>query len=354
MPVDCSQCKTVVCRTGHVDSPPENCPIREGFPAFEELYSTSEARDAAFHAARIEADGYCEWTRIRELAELATRTGAERLGIAYCADMGREAALAAEYLSERSLTAIQAPGSARCDPRGQADFFARQHTQLNVIAGMCVGHEAIFVRASEAPVVALVARDARLRHNPVAALYTSRSYSKKALYGERPEGESTPFRGWDLEVLEQVSRELREDGGDDLNRVQETMDFARRMGASHLGISFCVGFREEAKVLARVLRANGFEVSSVCCKTGAVPKEKLGILEAQKVRPGEPEMICNPLAQAELLNRDGVQLALILGQCVGHDSATMSKLDAPAVCLVAKDRVLAHNTVAALYELERG
>jgi len=64
-------------------------------------------------------------------------------------------------------------------------------------------------------------------------------------------------------------------------------------------------------------------------------------------------MICNPVAQAELLNRQGVQLVLLLGQCVGHDSATMAHVEAPAVCIAAKDRVLAHNTVASLYELEK-
>jgi uncharacterized metal-binding protein len=63
--------------------------------------------------------------------------------------------------------------------------------------------------------------------------------------------------------------------------------------------------------------------------------------------------MCNPLAQAELVDREGVELVLLLGQCVGHDSATMAHLRTPAVCLVAKDRVLAHNTVAALYELDR-
>jgi uncharacterized metal-binding protein len=59
-------------------------------------------------------------------------------------------------------------------------------------------------------------------------------------------------------------------------------------------------------------------------------------------------MMCNSLAQAELLNLEGVQLALLLGQCVGHDSATMQHLEAPAICVVAKDRVLGHNTAAAL------
>ena len=60
-------------------------------------------------------------------------------------------------------------------------------------------------------------------------------------------------------------------------------------------------------------------------------------------------MTCNPVAQAELLNREGVQFTFILGQCVGHDAATLRHLEAPAICLVAKDRVLAHNPVAALH-----
>jgi uncharacterized metal-binding protein len=119
-----------------------------------------------------------------------------------------------------------------------------------------------------------------------------------------------------------------------------------------MGIVFCSGFRAEARVLKRVLDANGFAVSSTCCKTGSVSKERLGIKDSQKVRPGTVEMICNPIVQAELLNRDNVDLALLLGQCVGHDSATMAHVNAPAVCVVTKDRALGHNTAAALYELE--
>jgi uncharacterized metal-binding protein len=86
----------------------------------------------------------------------------------------------------------------------------------------------------------------------------------------------------------------------------------------------------------------------VCCKTGATPKEIAGIRDDEKIRPGRREMICNPVAQADFLNQDGVQLTLVLGQCAGHDSATFRTLDSPAIGLVVKDRVLAHNTVAAL------
>jgi tRNA-Thr(GGU) m(6)t(6)A37 methyltransferase TsaA len=115
-----------------------------------------------------------------------------------------------------------------------------------------------------------------------------------------------------------------------------------------------VGFRREAQDLEAILGTNGFRVSSSCCKTGSVPKEDLGIRDEEKVRPGQPEMTCNPAAQAELLEEAGVELVLLLGQCVGHDSATMARLRTPVVCLVAKDRVLAHNTVAALYRAQHG
>ena len=70
-------------------------------------------------------------------------------------------------------------------------------------------------------------------------------------------------------------------------------------------------------IVTFMLDANGFAVSSTCCKTGSVSKERLGVKDSQKVRPGTVEMICNPIVQAELLNRDNVDLVLLLGQCVG-------------------------------------
>jgi uncharacterized metal-binding protein len=154
-------------------------------------------------------------------------------------------------------------------------------------------------------------------------------------------------------TIDRLAREVRDAGGsreDRPCRVEEVMDFARRASVRHIGVVYCVGFREEARALGAVLGSNGFSVSSVCCKAGAIPKERLGLADAEKVRPGQAEMICNPLAQAELLDGSGAELIVLLGQCVGHDSATMGRLRTPAVCLVAKDRVTAHNTMAALYE----
>jgi uncharacterized metal-binding protein len=132
-------------------------------------------------------------------------------------------------------------------------------------------------------------------------------------------------------------------------RVEEIMDFARRMGWRHLGIAHCAGLTEEAKVAEDIFRAGGFQVSAVCCKVGAIDKEDMGIADAEKVRPGGFEPLCSPVAQAALLARAGTEFNVVVGLCVGHDSMFFMNSKAPATVLVAKDRVLGHNPVAALY-----
>lgn len=131
-------------------------------------------------------------------------------------------------------------------------------------------------------------------------------------------------------------------------RVEETMQFARRIGVKRLGLAFCVGLRQEAKTLNRVLEANGFEVASVCCKTASIPKAFIGIKPEEQVRPGEFEPMCNPIGQAKLLNDAGTRLNVLFGLCVGHDSLFIRHSVAPVTCLVVKDRALAHNPIGAL------
>jgi uncharacterized metal-binding protein len=132
-------------------------------------------------------------------------------------------------------------------------------------------------------------------------------------------------------------------------RVEDTMEFARLMGYKKLGIACCVGLKREAAILHGILRKNGFEVSSVVCKTGGVPKERLGLQDAEKVCPGRFEVMCNPIAQAKLLDAAGSELNILVGLCVGHDALFTKASRAPVTTLIAKDRVLGHNPVAALY-----
>jgi uncharacterized metal-binding protein len=132
-------------------------------------------------------------------------------------------------------------------------------------------------------------------------------------------------------------------------RVEEIMDFARRLSVQRLGLAFCAGLRREATIAREIFEANGFEVRSVCCKVGALEKEAIGLRDDEKVRPGQFEALCNPVAQAGLLHEAGTQLNVLVGLCVGHDSLFFMHSRAPVTVLVAKDRVLGHNPVAALY-----
>ena len=132
-------------------------------------------------------------------------------------------------------------------------------------------------------------------------------------------------------------------------RLEEVMSFARRLGASHLGIASCLGLIREAGMLQDIFQANGFEVSSVCCKVGAIPKEEVGLKDEEKIRPGQFEALCNPIAQAEVLNEAGTQLNVLVGLCVGHDSLFFRQSEAPVTVLIAKDRVTGHNPAGPLY-----
>ncbi len=132
-------------------------------------------------------------------------------------------------------------------------------------------------------------------------------------------------------------------------RVEDTVALAKRMGWKRVGIATCIGLLDESARLADILEAQGLEPVSVCCKVGSVDKMRLGLREEDKVRPGTFEPLCNPVAQAEILNRAGTDMNVIMGLCVGHDMIFTRHAAAPTTTLVAKDRVTGHNPAAALY-----
>ena len=132
-------------------------------------------------------------------------------------------------------------------------------------------------------------------------------------------------------------------------RLREVMEFSRRMGYTKLGLAFCAGLHREAAIVDRIFRKNGFEVVSVICKTGSISKDRAEVPQEFRVRLGTYEVMCNPIAQAELLNRAGTQFNVCLGLCVGHDSLFYKYSKALVTTLVAKDRVTGNNPAAAIY-----
>jgi len=142
-------------------------------------------------------------------------------------------------------------------------------------------------------------------------------------------------------------------GSDAINarwtRVEDTIAFAKLMGYKKIGIATCIGMLEETERLSQILKAQGLEPQSVCCKAGSIDKLELGLQESDKVRPGTFEPACNPIAQAEICNQLGTDMNIIVGLCVGHDMLFNKHSKAPVTTLVVKDRVTGHNPVAVLY-----
>ena len=132
-------------------------------------------------------------------------------------------------------------------------------------------------------------------------------------------------------------------------RVEDTIAFAGLMGYRKIGMATCIGLLDECERFSAILKAQGFEPLSVCCKSGSIDKLELGLSEEDKVRPGTFEPACNPIAQAEILNRLGSDMNVIMGLCVGHDMLFAKHSRAPVTTLIVKDRVTGHNPIAVLY-----
>ncbi len=134
------------------------------------------------------------------------------------------------------------------------------------------------------------------------------------------------------------------------SRIQEVVEFCRKQGYHKLGLAFCIGLRKEAMALNGILESQGFEVVSVVCKVGGTDKSAVGIAPEEKIKKGAAhESMCDPIAQAMILNHEKVDFALMLGLCVGHDSLFIRFVEAPVTVVAVKDRLLGHNPLAALY-----
>lgn len=145
-----------------------------------------------------------------------------------------------------------------------------------------------------------------------------------------------------------ISAELEGEFYCQYTRVEEIIEFAKRMGFKRIGIATCFGLVEESKVFAKILKKNGLEPYTAICKVGSMEKTELGVREEFTKVTG-PAM-CNPIMQAHLLEKADTDFNVVVGLCVGHDSLFYKYSHTLTTTLVTKDRVLAHNPCGALYQ----
>jgi len=132
-------------------------------------------------------------------------------------------------------------------------------------------------------------------------------------------------------------------------RVEETIDFCKMSGYHKIGFAFCGALHKEAAVVAKILCSHGLELVSVMCKVGGFDKTALDLPEEEKLHPGRFEPMCNPIAQAAVLNEANTEFNIAMGLCVGHDALFLANSRALCTVLAVKDRLLGHNPLAAVY-----
>lgn len=228
--VSCSRCSAVWQKSGTTNcwsGDPETAPPRPGncpagsFPEIvaqsaEMMQGTGDDARMAFVAARVEGLCYqpipgsdavnARWTRVEDTIAFAKLMGYRRIGIATCIGLLEESDRLAAILKAQGFTPLSVcckagsldkkefglaesdkvrPGTFEpaCNPIAQARICNDLKTDMNIIVGLCVGHDMLFNKHSEAPVTTLVVKDRVTGHNPAAVLYGQNFYYKRLQKG---------------------------------------------------------------------------------------------------------------------------------------------------------------------------
>ncbi len=120
--------------------------------------------------------------RVEEIRNYAKIAGLKKIGIANCVAVQKEAEMLREMLSKEfevftvdckygKLPANEILGTeargVSCNPAGQAEYLAENKTELNIVMGLCVGHDMVFNSKSKAPFTTLIVKDREHKHNPI-------------------------------------------------------------------------------------------------------------------------------------------------------------------------------------------
>lgn len=123
--------------------------------------------------------------RVNEIIEYCNEAGIKKIGIANCTSFIKEtnqleSKLLAKGFSVDKVhcklgkvpfnTLIPDYKGLSCNPAGQAKYLAEKGTELNIMIGLCLGHDMIFNSKSEAPVTPLVVKDRKEKHHTLNVL----------------------------------------------------------------------------------------------------------------------------------------------------------------------------------------
>lgn len=146
-------------------------------------------------------------TRMQEVCEFAHKMGYRRLGLVFCAGLIQEAAKVEAILKIHGFEVVSAvckagrvdkreigvkdeekiqigSDEAMCNPIFQAKLLNHEKTEFNIVVGLCVGHDSLFLKHADAPSTVLVVKDRVTGHNPLGAIDRIDSYYRMLRHPE--------------------------------------------------------------------------------------------------------------------------------------------------------------------------
>lgn len=209
MPYTCTSCKNRSCtkQKSEWTDLPKNCPMRDT-ELFEKIlaeYSKPEINCFYVNASMTGNEGKAARNpRIVEMIELCRKMGYHHIGIACCTGWAEEAELCAKlfrkegFLVESVICScgsineadlgVPLPAPEQCDaegfslacnPVGQAMLLNKAGTEFNILLGLCVGHDSLFLRYTNTLTTVLTVKERRFAHNPIAGIYYAASKMKE-------------------------------------------------------------------------------------------------------------------------------------------------------------------------------
>ena len=173
-------------------------------PEIAEFARQASIQEAACYANREQQPYIMQptKTRIQEICEFSRRMGYQRLGLAFCIGLANEANAVSEVLKEQGFDVVSAAckagrtpkaelglsaqdtiglddSEAMCNPIYQALLLNEGGAEMNVLLGLCVGHDSLFFKYADAPTTVLAVKDRVTGHNPLAPIYLRESYYRK-------------------------------------------------------------------------------------------------------------------------------------------------------------------------------
>ena len=131
-----------------------------------------------------------------------------------------------------------------------------------------------------------------------------------------------------------------------LSRLEEIAQFCKAEQYTTIGIAYCYSMESLAEKTSDYLKAQGLNVRSYRCTVN-------GIRECQINASLGHSVNCNPLGQAQAINREDVDFVVEMGLCLGHDVLFHQHLKKPFTVFVVKDRVYDHDPKQFLLKKEQ-